>query len=193
MTVHDIHQLDAALTDLGELLRDRHLDMTICVVGGAAILFQEPDTARVTRDVDVAAVVDDANRLQASGIGPVAERLVAQVALVHGLAPGWLSSAFARSFGMVLPEGFVERAAPRTYGGLVLLVASRLDLILLKLEAALQRGSHGERHLDDLRRLAPTDSEVAWAVERAIERAPLGDDETRRERLDRVLTEVRDD
>jgi len=62
-----------------------------------------------------------------------------------------------------LPEGFAERAERRTYGSLVLHIASRLDQVHLKLYASVDQGPRS-KHVADLRLLSPSRDELLAAA-----------------------------
>lgn len=62
-----------------------------------------------------------------------------------------------------LPSGFVERARPRRYGPLEILLADRFDQIHFKLYAAVDQGP-GSKHFADLQALEPSRNEVLGAA-----------------------------
>jgi hypothetical protein len=186
----DIAVLEAALFDVGALLEERGEYFELCVIGGGAFLLQEPNRFHSTADLDVAA-----QRLPSGDLDPAAPlpaelaRAVGEIGRMHGLPPGWLNSEAAAAFAVRLPRGFVDRASRRTYGGLVLFVSSRRDLITLKLLAAVQRrGSESRRHLADLRRSSPLPHELAEARVAVFEL--VSDRAAFDERLDAALNEL---
>jgi hypothetical protein len=71
-----------------------------------------------------------------------------------------------------LPPGFAERVKWRTYGGLDVGLADRLDLICFKLEAAADQPTSDSRHFRDLVALNPSDEEIVvaskWAHEKNV-------------------------
>lgn len=162
----DIEQLEGALTDLGELMDERGLEYAACVIGGAAFLLQEPNRHHATADVDIAAVVSHGQLVSPGADLPGAiQRSVDDIARIRGLRRGWVSTAAAAAFGVQLPDGFLARASERRFGGLTVHVASRDDLIKLKLLAAVSRkGAVGERHLADLSQSHPSSTELTVAA-----------------------------
>lgn len=176
-----------ALDELGEVLAERDEHYTLFVVGGAAILLQAPHLARSTADLDVAAVVSRGSELSRR-IPEGLTRAVADVAKLLGLSPGWINGAAAASFPDLVPPGALERAHRLHTGGLTLLVADRLDLIGLKLQAALRRGEPGRRHRQDLLRLEPTPLELRDAADAAL--AAFSDPSAHAERVSSVLDEL---
>lgn len=83
-----------------------------------------------------------------------------------------------------MPEGFLDRALRKAFGPLTIHVASREDLLKLKLLAALRRGATGRRQIGDLVRAAPTSEELAAAA--AWVRSRTDDSE----RLEAVIGEL---
>ncbi|MCW2959669.1 MAG: hypothetical protein JWM90_56 [Thermoleophilia bacterium] len=159
----DKARIDAALTDLGALLAERGAHHEVAIIGGAAFLLNGDGFARPTGDIDVAAGIVDG---RISDREPIPEALaiaISEIGELHRLTPGWVSAAAANSFVNVLPDGFLARAHRRDYGGLVIQVASRTDLLRLKLNAAMRRGAVGDRHRADFLRARPTREELADA------------------------------
>ncbi|MCP9490994.1 MAG: DUF6036 family nucleotidyltransferase [Solirubrobacteraceae bacterium MAG38_C4-C5] len=159
--------LDA--TAVGELLHAladqlavRQQRFTLAVVGGSALLVLGL-ASRVTRDVDVVAVLDGDALLAAQ---PLPERLAEAVRVVardFGLDEDWLNPGPTALLDFGLPEGFYERAHRRAYGdSLAVLFASRIDQIHLKLYATVDQGAG--KHLADLEALQPTAQELMAAA-----------------------------
>ena len=185
----DIETLTAALRDLGGLLAERDIAVELCIVGGAAFLMQEPTRFHSTMDIDVAARVTDDGELTATDAPPDAVVTAAnELADRHGLRAGWINGAMARSFGVILPQGFLERASQKQFGSLLIHVAARDDLIKLKLLASMRRGPQGRRHRDDLRRAGPTSAELAGAVAWVLAREP--DPDSIRDRVMAIADEL---
>jgi hypothetical protein len=186
----DIDTLEAALADLGRALDQRDHRFSLFVIGGSAFLLQDPTRAHATADLDVAALVqDDATLTQAAELPAELVEAADAVAVIHGLTPGWINAAAAASFDNLVPDGALDRALVRTWGGLTLHVASRGDLIRLKLQAAQRRGTRGDRYRDDLVRMRPSGEELdaarAWLVATSSTPGPTA------ERADAVLDAVR--
>lgn len=145
-----IHALEAALADLGAYLAEHGQEADLFVIGGAAFLLSDPDSAPPTRDVDAAARMEATELVQ-----PVLSRE--------------LEDAIA--------------------GTLTIRIASRQDLIRLKLRPATLRGDTGARHRQNLIELHPSDDELESAAEWF--RATSADPRAEEERLRAVLDEVR--
>lgn len=62
-----------------------------------------------------------------------------------------------------LPHGFASRTEREEFGGLVVHLAGRLDLIATKLYAAVDRGP-GSKHVADLRALDADDGELRFGA-----------------------------
>lgn len=165
--MNNIQHLSAAAVDellraLGDQLSEREQHLTLAVVRGAALLVLGL-TSRVTRDVDVVALVDGRILLSAEPLPAPLVDAARVVARDFGLAEGWLNAGPTALLDLGLPEGFYERAHRRTYGaGLEVLFASRLDQVHLKLYAAVDQGAG--KHLDDLQALEPTADELLAAA-----------------------------
>ncbi len=155
--------LERALDLLGRLLEDRGFICEIVVIGGGALLMLGI-IHRPTKDLDVLAVIRDGEYLTAQPLPPELETAARDVAGALGLAADWLNAGPTAQLITGLPEGFHTRVETRTYRTLVVHVASRLDLLYLKLFAAVDKGGTG-KHVDDLRRLAPTRQELLDAAE----------------------------
>lgn len=188
--ITDIAALERALADLGAALAQHDEHFTLFVIGGSAYLLQEPERARATSDLDVAAMVlADGALVRPVPLPRTLADMAAAVGRLHGLGAGWINSAAAASFDNLIPDGALERATRRTWGGLTLLVASRDDLIRLKFQAAQRRGSMGDRYRDDLVRMHPTAQELQVAMEWLVATAP--DPDSARERARVVFEQVR--
>lgn len=95
-TTFGIDALERALADLGALLDERGLKADLFVIGGAAFLLSDPDSAPPTRDVDAAARLEGLEPVH-----PILSREIADaidvVGRIHGIGPGWISAAAANS------------------------------------------------------------------------------------------------
>jgi hypothetical protein len=162
--------IELALQRVGELLAAAGERYAVVVVGGAALNLLGI-VARATRDVDILAF---AKRRPGSGRGwrleepsqTVPEPLsvaIRTVARDMGLADNWLNTGPALQWKQGLPRGFAGRVAWRKYAALHVGLAGRADLIRLKLYAAAD-GHPGDRHVNDLVALDPTDAELRAAA-----------------------------
>ena len=97
--------------------------------------------------------------------GPL-QRAVEDTADVFRLPRGWFNAGPRSLMDLGLPEGVLNRAHRRDWGGLILQIADRRDQIFFKLYAAVDQGPRS-KHIEDLRRLKPTADELraaaAWA------------------------------
>jgi hypothetical protein len=150
----------------GRLARNEALPVGIVVCGGAAMIATGL-LSRTTTDVDIVALVDDAQKLVAPVPLPDSLlRAAREVAETMRLPENWLNNDPSRDegglFQMGLPEGFRERLHAREYGGhLTVYFIDRIDQIHFKLYAAVDRGGY---HVSDLRALRPTPEELAHAA-----------------------------
>lgn len=153
-----------ALDLLGRVLQDRESRYAIVVAGGAALLLHEA-LSRSTQDVDVVAAARADERLRPTWQLPEElERAAADVAETLGLPAGWLNAGAGGLLSDRLPDGFADRATPMTFGNLVVLVMDRLDLLRLKVLAAIDEGP-GSRHFLDVLSLRPTTAESREALD----------------------------
>jgi hypothetical protein len=161
-TSFDAGQADTLLGALGEQLALREERYTLVVVGGSALLTLGL-VARTTRDVDVLAILDGGELVSAEPLPPGLLEAARVVARDFGLPADWLNAGPASLLDLGLPEGFLERAQPCSYGEtLTVLFASRTDQIHFKLYAAVDQGAG--RHLADLQALEPTETELLQAA-----------------------------
>lgn len=75
----------------------------------------------------------------------------------------WLNAGPRALVELGLPEGILERAHLREWGGLVLHIADRRDQVFFKLYAAVDQGPRS-KHFEDLRQLEPTPDELRAAA-----------------------------
>lgn len=158
----DDRSLPRALDALGELLESRGLAFEVVAVGGSALLLLG-FIHRATRDLDLVAFVEAGRLIRADRIPAALAESVADVARVLGLRGDWLNPGPASLLDLGLPEGFAQRLDTRSYGGLTLHLASRLDHIALKLYAAVDQGPDS-KHAVDLLALAPGPDELLGAA-----------------------------
>jgi len=163
-----IEQLNQALALLGEYLEEEsHAPCHLVVCGGAALIACAL-VARTTADVDVVALMNENLDLVSpdplpicilQGAGFVGARL--------DLPKDWLNNGPSRDPGGLfqtgLPEGLAARLTKQEFGEkLSVYFLDRYDQIHLKLYAAIDSGPG--RHVDDLLKLNPTDSELEAAA-----------------------------
>jgi len=153
------------LAALGELLVDRGFHFEFLAIGGGALQLLGL-IVRPTRDIDVVARVDGAGVVAIDAFPAPRERAIADTAAVFRLPAGWFNAGPRSLTDLGLPDGALQRAHRRAWGGLVLHLADRRDQIFFKLYAAADQGPDS-KHFEDLRRLEPTADELraaaAWA------------------------------
>jgi hypothetical protein len=159
------------LRALGDLLESRGLDYSIVAVGGGGLLLQGL-SARTTVDLDIVALVEHGAYVKADRLPTALLEAARQIGVAAGVQEDWLNSVAADVMNPPgLPPGFADRARVLRYGGLTLHVASRFDLICLKVHAAVDRAP-ASKHLDDLRLLEPTTDELVQAGQWAMGHDP---------------------
>ena len=155
--------LEHALQALGDLLADRAQAFEVVAIGGGALamlgLIDRP-----TEDIDLVAVVQDAELCKAQPLPPELQAAIADIAALHGLHGKWVNGEPTGLLRHGLPAGFLARCSRRSFGGLSVLLASRFDQIHLKLLAISRQD---DKHHADLRQLQPSVAELraaaAWA------------------------------
>ena len=167
---YSFQQIEQALSLLSRRLKLKgtpHITLVVC--GGTALMAASLQM-RVTKDVDVVAMIDDQGVLVAPELPEKLKAAAKEVALDLGLPADWLnngpSSGPGGLFQLGLPHGIQDRLIRREFGeNLTVCFTGRFDQIFFKLYAAVDR--MGSYHADDLCRLAPTDEELlaaaAWA------------------------------
>jgi hypothetical protein len=162
--IRDVAHLREALGLLGSLLEATGDEVAIAVVGGSALLI-DGRVARVTRDVDVVAFIVGDALLDDSPRSDALRRHVSAAALELELGSDWLNFGPISLLDAGLPEGFLARCRVERFGGLIVYVAGRYDLIHMKLYAAADQGPES-KHMQDLVMLNPTSEELdsarAW-------------------------------
>lgn len=96
----------------------------------------------------------------------------AAVASDLGLDPDWLNTGPASQWRTGLPPGLDHRLSWRDFGGLVVGLVARFDLIHFKLYAAADDTGPGSVHFQDLLAFGPTDEELKLAARWVKEQDP---------------------
>jgi len=165
MTTNLSAGFEGPLTTLGQLLSERSLRYELLAIGGGALHLLGLIT-RPTRDIDVVALVDDGSLVSVAELPGPLQRAVDDTAKVLRLPSEWFNPGPRSLMDLGLPNGVLERAHRREWGGLILHIADRSDQIFFKLYAAVDQGPRS-KHLEDLRGLEPTADELraaaAWA------------------------------
>ena len=161
-------KLDQALRLLnGHLSLAGAPNFNLVVCGGSALVATGL-IARITKDVDVVALMDDDGvLLDPAPLPKILVRAAHDVAIDLDLPLDWLnngpSSGEGGLFRMGLPEGFVQRLTWVNFGErLTVGFIGRYDQIHFKLYAAVDQS--GSYHAEDLRELHPTDDEMLDAA-----------------------------
>jgi len=137
----------------------------IVVIGGTALAALGL-VIRTTKDVDVlgeASLKKGSIRIRKMKDFPeYLKRAASKVQRDFNLPENWLNLGPASQLELGLPEGFESRLIRKKYGDyLTVYFASRIDLIHLKLFAAVDRDDY---HIQDLLALKPSEEEIEKAV-----------------------------
>ena len=156
-------QLEGALSALGELLAARGLRYELVLVGGGNLILRGLITRPTTKDLDILGerALDLIRPLR-----PMPEPLrdaVTDVGRAFGLANDWLNVGPESLLDHGLPDGFTERLERRDFGGLVVWLAGRYDMVCFKLYAAVDQGPRS-RHFQDLVELRPSRRDLLEAA-----------------------------
>ncbi|MFO7735601.1 MAG: hypothetical protein R6W70_05225 [bacterium] len=162
----DREQLLEALKLLSERLRlnkGGHYALLVC--GGSALIALNYKN-RVTKDVDVVALI--LGDMLLSDPDPLPEELVIaakEVSTDLALPFDWLNNGPSKGegglFRMGLPEGIEKRSKKQSFGeNLTVFWIDRIDQIHFKLYASIDRGGY---HVDDLLELNPLPDEILAA------------------------------
>lgn len=158
---------DPALRLLGQLLAGTGHHFGVVIVGGAALRLRG-DITRATVDVDVIAMVDPGDRSRLTPPEPEfpapIRRAVAVVAEELGLPGDWFNAEVGAQWRTGLPPGFAAGLSWQQYGGLLVGIAGRQELIAFKLSAAAD-GTPTGKHFQDLLVLAASDAELEFAAQ----------------------------
>jgi Nucleotidyltransferase of unknown function (DUF6036) len=156
-------QAELLLAALGEQLLSLGERYELVVIGGSGLLALG-EIQRSTRDVDLVALRNGEELGSAQPLPAPLQRAAERVARDFDLSRDWLNSGPTSLLDFGLPGGFVERLDSRSYGeALTVHFASRYDQIHFKLYAMVDEGGPG-KHEQDLRVLAPSESELLAAA-----------------------------
>ena len=159
-TALDLGDLEAALIALGDVLTQRGISYDVVLIGGANLLLRGIIT-RSTKDADLLGeLLDESRVMTLRELPPPLKRAAEDVADAYGLAPNWFNSAPTSLVDDGLPAGFVDRLQRRTFGGLGIWLAGEFDMVCFKLYAASDHWPRPGRHIDDLRALKPSESDL---------------------------------
>ncbi len=160
----NVGHLRSALSTLGEVLAARGLRYEVVIVGGANLLLRGVIT-RSTKDGDVVAGrSSDGQIIEMPQLPAPLAAAVRDVARTYGLAEDWLNVGPASLLDLGLPDGFAGRLSREDFGALTVWLAGRHDLVCFKLYAAADHWPARDRHLADLRALAPDRGDLLAAA-----------------------------
>jgi Nucleotidyltransferase of unknown function (DUF6036) len=157
------------LQALGEVLDEQQEKTDLLVCGGMALVLQNM-SERPTRDIDAMGQVVERNgdlELHKPVLSRSLRDAIERVGILYGRGRNWLNTAAILLHDeTALPEGMVERAEVREYGGcLVIRLCSRQDMVSLKMWAAVGRSGPD---IEDLKEMGVTEEEVLegykWCV-----------------------------
>lgn len=158
--MYDRLALEGALRALGDVLADRGEAYQVVAIGGGALSLRGL-IQRSTEDIDLIGVVHDGVLVSAEPLPAGLRTAIADVALLVG-SDRWMNGEPTSLLIHGLPSGFLDRCERRTYGGLTILLADRVDQIHLKLFAI---SAPNDKHHADLRALSPTAAELVSAAQ----------------------------
>jgi hypothetical protein len=162
------NRIEEALSALGALLHAAGERHAVVVVGGATLSLLGL-VQRTTSDVDVIARArrsppDQLELIQAEPFPSSLQNAVRVVARDLRLDEHWMNGEVGLQWSQGLPPWILEDITWMNYGGgLDVGLVGRRTLIALKLFAAVD-GNSGERHIQDLTTLLPTDAELDEAM-----------------------------
>ena len=159
-----------ALELLGRMLEQRGIQVELVLLGGASLRAREL-TARATEDVDVFGIrLIDGSVRSAHPLDRDVRAAAIDVADALGLAkdPLWLDDRPGVDLDYGAPQGFESRLERQEFGSLVVWHLGRTDILAIKiLVAAEQQGDPDQKHLQDVRALQPSESDLRHALEYA--------------------------
>ncbi len=164
-------KLEMAFDYIGADLASKEAHVEVLVVGGGSLLLLGI-IARPTQDVDVVAIRGESGFVRIEAFPKVLSDSISRVQRLLELEDGWMNIAARSVMDQGLPSGFEERLSVREYDGLVVHLLGRLDLIYLKLHAAVDRGDPKGKHAQDLEKLEPTIEELQFASKWAMTHDP---------------------
>ena len=155
-------QIQDALSRTGRRMALEDADEFALLLCGGSALSLLGLVDRPTRDVDVLGIVKGEKRdlVVAEFLPEQITKAAEMVARDLNLPLDWLNDAALEVQRLGLPTGIVGRAQKREYGScLTVYLLSRQDQVALKLYAAIDPAK-GERHLNDLLAIGPTQAEM---------------------------------
>ncbi len=169
--------IESALEAVGELLAAEGVEIGIVVLGGTALNLLGI-VERATGDVDILAITtsasDDGQPLLAppEPLPEPLKRAMDRVARDLRLPEDWMDTTMGLQLQTGLPPRLERRIHWRRYGGLVVGLVDRYDLIFFKLYAAADSGGPSSVHYQDLIALRPSSRELQEAATWVREQDP---------------------
>lgn len=139
-------------------------ELRLVIVGGAALNLLGL-VSRTTTDADVIAVEEGGTLVAPNDLPPALLEGVAIVAASLRLPEDWLNTGPSLQMRYGLPPGFRERLTWLEFKPLSVGLASRKDLVTLKLFAAADHWPARGVHYSDLVALSPVSDEILSAAE----------------------------
>ncbi len=139
-------------------------ELRLVIVGGAALNLLGL-VSRTTTDADVIAVEEGGTLVAPNNLPPALLEGVAIVAASLRLPEDWLNTGPSLQMRYGLPPGFRERLTWLDFKTLCVGLASREDLVTLKLFAAADHWPARGVHYSDLVALSPVSDEILSAAE----------------------------
>ncbi|MCJ7709954.1 MAG: hypothetical protein MUQ32_03905 [Chloroflexi bacterium] len=165
MDTFDRSALAVALNALGSLLASRGHRYEVVLIGGGNLLLRGIIT-RPTKDGDLLGERQPGGSvIRMERLPPPLMEAISDVATTYGLKDDWLNLGPGPLLDHDLPSGFESRLERRDFdGGLTVWLAGEYDLICFKLYAAAAHWPARDRHLEDLRKLKPTRTDLLEAA-----------------------------
>ena len=156
---------EEAFKRLGQYLEAvEAVELRLVIVGGAALNLLGL-VSRTTTDADVIAVEEGGALVAPNDLPPALLEGVAIVAASLRLPEDWLNTGPSLQMRYGLPPGFRERLTWLEFKPLSVGLASRHDLIALKLFAAADHWPARGVHYSDLVSLSPQSDEMKFAAD----------------------------
>ena len=170
----DNQELERALDSLGIRLRQNGTGPYELVVCGGSALILTGAVSRTTKDVDVAALIEQDRLVSPDPLPSDLLNACHEVARDLNLPKDWLNNEPSREpgglFQFGLPQDLQGRLTSRSFGDeLTVHFISRYDQIHFKLYASVNRGGY---HLEDLLQLEPSTDELVAAAKWAMTHDP---------------------
>jgi len=168
--------INKALNLLGNLLKEKHQQISIVICGGAALILSNLTSKNVTKDIDILGIIENKESIKteikyAKPLPKFLKEIIKDIAEVMELPEIWLNSGPSDLVKLDLPEGLIERLSKKEYGdNLNVYIIHRIDQIHFKLYAAVDTGPG--RHYDDLMELNPSEEEIIIATRWVITQDP---------------------